>query len=97
MRKTTVSSGYMNTSEDKRTTETKAVAGRVLRRRIAQGSKSERRAVVLQTKDGDEFILRRKDGNAFRDDALDRLVGSTISAEGLVAGQTFIMSTWKVR
>jgi hypothetical protein len=50
----------------------------------------------LRTQKGDEYVLRRMGGNAFRDEALDELVGATITATGLVAGQTFIMKDWTV-
>jgi len=64
-------------------------AGRVSRGRIAEGSKSEREAVLIDLPQG-RFILRRRDGNAFSDPELDRLVGSEVEGEGNVAGQTLI-------
>lgn len=87
----------MNTSGSNREPETKKMVGQVLRRRVAEGSKSDRMAIVLRTKDGNELILRREKGNAFQDATLDRLVGATIDAEGLVAGQTLILKSWRVR
>ena len=69
-------------------------SGTVARKLVAHGSKSEREAVVLVTRDGAEFILRRKGGNAFSDPQLDELVGSSITADGHETGQTFIMTTW---
>jgi len=77
----------MNSSQQRLT-------GAVIRRAVAKGSKSEHEAVVLRTPEGDEYVLRRRGGNAFRDPELDNLVGSSISADGLVAGQTFIMHSW---
>lgn len=71
-------------------------AGRVIRADIAQGSKSERSAVLLDSPSG-RFILRRKGGNAFQDDALDRLVGQEVEGEGIVAGQTLIASRIDVK
>jgi hypothetical protein len=68
----------------------------VTRERIAQGSKSDRVGVVLRTDSGEEYVLRRKGGNAFRDPALDQLVGKSITGSGLVAGRTFIMESWTV-
>jgi hypothetical protein len=70
------------------------ITGTVARARVGWGSKSDRIAVVLQTKDGKEYILRRAAGNAFRDPALERLVGSKIAAAGVVAGHTFIVNDW---
>ena len=72
------------------------LTGAVLRKAVAQGSKSEHEAVVLRTPEGGEYVLRRTGGNAFRDPELDGLVGSSITGEGLVTGQTFIMTRWQV-
>jgi hypothetical protein len=76
--------------------EQRRITGTVARAQIAPGSKSDRVGVVLRTQKGDEYVLRRMGGNAFRDEALDELVGATITATGLVAGQTFIMKDWTV-
>jgi hypothetical protein len=76
--------------------EQRQITGTVARAQIAPGSKSDRVGVVLRTQKGDEYVLRRMGGNAFRDEALDELVGATITATGLVAGQTFIMKDWTV-
>jgi hypothetical protein len=76
--------------------EQRRITGTVARAQIAPGSKSDRVGVVLRTQKGDEYVLRRMGGNAFRDEALDQLVGATITATGLVAGQTFIMKDWTV-
>jgi hypothetical protein len=72
------------------------LTGAVIRKAVAKGSKSEHEAVVLRTAEGSEYWLRRAGGNAFRDPELDRLVGSSITADGRVAGQTFIMKRWQV-
>ncbi len=70
---------------------------------VAPGSKSERTAVVLRTRDGKQFVLRREGGNAFRDQVLEDLVGKTITGSGVVPsltgavpGQTFILKRWTV-
>jgi hypothetical protein len=68
----------------------------VTHERIAPGSKSDHVGVVLRTDSGEEYILRRKGGNAFGDPALDELVGKTIEGSGVVAGRTFIMDGWTV-
>jgi hypothetical protein len=67
----------------------------VVRALVAKGSKSERLAVVLRNKAGGQHILRRVGGNAFRDQALEALVGKTIAGTGLLAGQTFIRDKWQ--
>jgi hypothetical protein len=51
---------------------------------------------MLRTADGEEWLLRRLGGNAFRDPQLDDLVGASITGEGQIAGRTFIMRSWKV-
>ena len=48
-------------------------------------------ALGAVTARGEELILRRAGGNAFRDETLEALVGKTITGTGIVAGQTFIM------
>ena len=67
----------------------------ILRRRVARGSKSERRAVTLRTAER-EYVLRRQGGHPFRDAALDELVGRTIEADGTVHDHVLIMSRWRV-
>lgn len=66
------------------------------RERVAAGSKSDRAAIVLLADSGEEYVLRRKGGNAFSDPALDKLEGKSISGSGLIAGSTFIMDDWEV-
>jgi hypothetical protein len=76
--------------------ETRKIIGTVMQALISPGSKSEHRGVVLRTARGDELILRRAGGNAFRDETLEALVGTTITGTGIVVGQTFIMQDWTV-
>ena len=71
------------------------VEGKVERQAVALGSKSERRAVVLRTVDGETFVLRRRGGPAFADPDLNPLVGHSIKAEGLATGGTLIMDRWR--
>ncbi len=68
--------------------------GKVVLKRVAPGSKSEREAVVLVTARGD-FVLRRRGGNPFVDAELSRLVGKTIRCRGEVHGQTLIVTGWE--
>ena len=70
-------------------------SGEVIKEVVAKGSKSEHRAVLLDT-GKQQYILRRLGGNAFSDPTLDKLVGKTISAVGEVTGNTLIMSEWSV-
>jgi hypothetical protein len=67
--------------------------GKVIRKQFAVGSKSERPAVLLQTKDG-EYVLRIQGGNPFHDPRLDALVGKHICARGELHGYTFLMKDW---
>lgn len=76
--------------------DTRRLSGRVVRKPVARDSKSEHAAVVLKTDGGEEYLLRRLGGNAFSDPQLDELVGSSITGDGHVAGQTFILKSWKV-
>jgi hypothetical protein len=71
------------------------VSGIVTKRRIAQGTKSEHDAVLLCSGD-EEFILRRQGGNPFHDDELEKLVGKTITATGVLRGNTLIASNVNV-
>ena len=69
--------------------------GRVERRVVAKGTKSERASVVLVAPDG-EFILRRSQANPFVDNVLESFVGRQVSCEGvLLAGSTFEVRSMK--
>jgi len=69
--------------------------GRVVRRLHGRGSKSEHEALVLETDHG-AFRLRRPEGNAFRDPALEELEGREINAEGTLEGTTFFLTSWEI-
>lgn len=68
--------------------------GRVVKKRVAAGSKRDHEAVVLET-GADDLVLRRQGGNAFQDDALDALVGRRIRGVGRRSGATLILSDWE--
>jgi hypothetical protein len=68
--------------------------GRVVKKPVALGTKSEREAVMLVTAKG-EFVLRRQGGNAYKDPELDALVGKSIACDGTLHGYTVIMSEWR--
>ena len=70
--------------------------GRVVRKRVSIGSKSEHEAIVLVTDDGQEYKLRREGGNPFRDPELDVLEGKRIECEGIVRDGLIIMTRWGV-
>ncbi len=69
--------------------EQRRITGIVLHAPAATGSKSERVAVVLRTDAGEQHILRRRGGHAFRDQVLEALVGKAITGTGLVP--TFLL------
>jgi hypothetical protein len=69
--------------------------GRVKRKRINVGSKSEHDAVVLVTSDG-EHKLRLQGGHPFRDPEVDALVGKRIRGEGIMSARQFIMERYEV-
>ena len=70
------------------------VAGRVARRPVAVGSKSEREAVVLEAEDGAVWVLRRRGGLAFDDAELERLVGRSCTVYGEALGTTLLADGW---
>jgi hypothetical protein len=69
-------------------------AGHVKRKVVAAGSKSEHEAIVVH--DGqDEYVLRRRGGNAFEIDVqLAKLVGKRVAFKGTQAGNTFLVDDW---
>jgi hypothetical protein len=73
----------------------RTLTGKVSRAWVHIGSKSEREAVVIETSDGQQYVLRRQGGPAFDDPALDELVGLSLEVEGLESGNTIIMRRWQ--
>jgi len=69
--------------------------GRVVRKRINVGSKSEHEAAVLIAPDG-EYKLRVKGGHPFADPEVQALVGKQIRAEGFVSANQFIMERYQL-
>jgi len=67
--------------------------GRVERRRVGRGSKSDHDAVVLAT-DDNLYVLRRRGGHAFKDQALDGLVGRVVEFEGELCDNTLHVTSW---
>ena len=67
----------------------KGVTGRVERGAFGTGSKSERNVVFIDTHDG-RYVLRRKDGPAIGDKALDAYVGCRIRCDGVLLSHTLI-------
>jgi hypothetical protein len=69
--------------------------GRVVKKLLYAGTKSEHEGLVLVTADG-EFKLQRKGGNPFWDEILAELEGKEIEAEGTLKETRFIMSQWAI-
>lgn len=69
--------------------------GNVKLKRIAEGSKSERDAVMLVTHDR-EYVLARQGGNSMRDEVLEQLVGKRIRCQGVEHAYKFLVSDWDV-
>jgi hypothetical protein len=67
--------------------------GTVFRKKFARGSKSEHEAICLRSGQ-EEFVLRRRGGNAFSDPVLSELVGKEIQADGEVVGHTLLLDAW---
>jgi hypothetical protein len=71
------------------------ISGRVRKKKLYAGTKSEHEGLVLVTAEG-EFKLQRKGGNPFWDEALAELEGKAIEAEGALKDTRFIMSQWTI-
>lgn len=71
------------------------LTGHVVKRPFAQGSKSERDAVLLEVSDDKRYVLRRLGGNAFSDPVLDELIEKRIKCRGELHGFTFLMKDWE--
>lgn len=69
--------------------------GRVIKKQVSRGSKSQRDAVVLAT-DAGEYVLRRRGGNPFRDSVLEELIGKSICCDGRLEDYALILSDWTV-
>ena len=69
--------------------------GKVAKKLLYAGTKSEHEGLVLVTADG-EFKLQRKGGNPFWDETLAELEGKEIEAEGTLRETRFTMSHWTV-
>ena len=68
--------------------------GVVRKRPFADGSKSERKVILLVTP-RHEYVLRRQGANPFVDSTLEQLVGKRVSFVGTLHGYTLLVSDWK--
>jgi hypothetical protein len=67
------------------------LTGRVERQRLAAGSKSDHLGMVLVTAKGERHVLRLRGGHPLREPALEALEGRTLSLEGLVRENYFLL------
>ncbi|HRO48299.1 hypothetical protein [Agriterribacter sp.] len=65
------------------------LSGRVVMKKLSEGSKSERNAVMLQTKNK-AYVLRKMGGNPFKDASLEMLAGKSITATGILNRNLFL-------
>jgi hypothetical protein len=59
------------------------LTGTVVCAPFGSGSKSEREAVWLESREG-RFVMRRKDGPTFDDPALAKYVGKRVKCDGVI-------------
>lgn len=71
------------------------LTGRVERRVIAAGTKSEHPGEVLLGDDGSVWTLRRQGGPAFGDTVLASLAGQRLRARGRLRGNLLLLTSWK--
>ena len=69
--------------------------GRVVRKLLGKGTKSEREAVLLETQDG-AFLLRKRGGPSFGDSSFDALVGGLVECEGTLLETTLLVDRIEV-
>ncbi len=79
----------MGKDNDQEPRKIDGLTGAVTRGPFGTGSKSERMAVWIETAEG-RFVLRRKDGPAFDDEALDKYVGKRVTCRGFVVGYSVL-------
>ena len=71
------------------------IRGRVEKKLMYKGTKSEHEGLVLVSAHG-RFKLRRQGGNPFWDEKIAELEGKEIEGEGILRGKQFIMTKWRV-
>ena len=82
--------------DDEKSGSVTMICGRVLKHKFGVGSKSEHDGIFIFTDDGEEFKLRRSEGNAFDDPELDKLVGKRICGKGMLHKHLFIVNEYSV-
>ena len=67
-----------------------ALRGRVTEGTYGNRSKSERKALFIETADNNRYVFRRKTGPVFGDAELKRYIGHTIECDGFLIGSTLL-------
>jgi len=71
------------------------LTGRLARRLLAQGSKSEHTGMVLIDDQGRSHVLRRQGANPFRDEVLEALDGQHLRLSGQMLEHGFLVERWE--
>lgn len=66
--------------------------GTVTLKKVAKGSKSERKTHVISNGE-DSYILRQRVGNAMYDSYFEQFEGNAITVSGIIRGTVFIVSS----
>lgn len=62
---------------------------------FGEGTKSEHKALYLETEDR-KYVLRRKGANPFFDPELRRLIGKTIRCSGFIIDYVLTIDEWSI-
>lgn len=71
------------------------ILGKISRRLLAQGTKSEHPGMVLEDARGQLHVLRRVGGNPFRDPELEALEGRRLRLLGRATEGFFLVERWE--
>jgi len=71
------------------------IVGKISKRLLAQGTKSEHRGMVLEDAQGLQHVLRRVGGNPFRDPELEALEGRRLRLLGRATEGFFLVERWE--
>lgn len=71
------------------------LVGTIVKRLLAQGTKSEHRGMVLEDAQGQQHVLRRVGGNPFSDPGLEALEGRRLRLQGRAMEAFFLVERWE--
>lgn len=78
-----------------RKSKVEELRGRVVARRVLKGTASEHNGIVLETDDGEQFILQRIGANPFDDEITRDLVGQQVRVTGVRLGYLFRFTDYR--